>query len=264
LAVAGCLSHQVSSRRGGTDEVATSVGWIGLAGDEAVAEEIVDDGDDVAGVDVEGVGELSLRAGGLVAQRAQDGKVSEAQAGQESGGHSVVCLSSKQREWVRRHVEERGRRNTWTRHPPYGTVPPMIGIDQRSIFVGVWEGREELLATAWTAAGTAHGRLSIAGGPGDGLLVDYTEQRDTTTMSGHGILFGDGWWWFDSYGFFPAVPGTASWRDGELLLERRGERGRTVTVLRGTGGILEQWIDTAVPADGPLMPLLRGTYTRRD
>jgi hypothetical protein len=105
--------------------------------------------------------------------------------------------------------------------------------------------------------------LSIAEGPAGGLLLDYVERREGLTMTGHGVLSGRRWWWFDSYGFSPDAPGTADWRDGELVLERRSERGRNVTVLRAVGDRLEQRIDTAVPADGPLLPLLRGTYARR-
>lgn len=139
----------------------------------------------------------------------------------------------------------------------------MIGDDQLSAFIGEWSGDEQLSATAWTAAGTADGELSIVAGPGRGLLIDYAEERDGATMTGHGVLSGDGWWWFDSYGFTPATPGTAAWRDGELVLERRSNRGRTVTTLRADGGSLEQRIDTAVPPDAPLVPLLRAIYDRR-
>lgn len=140
----------------------------------------------------------------------------------------------------------------------------MIRSDQLTALIGSWAGEEQLSATAWTAAGTAHGQLSIVAGPDGGLLVDYAEQRDGATMTGHGVLAGDGWWWFDSYGFLPALPGTVEWRDGELLLERRSDRGRTMTTLGVTGGRLEHRIDTAVPADGPLVPLLRATYARQD
>jgi hypothetical protein len=138
----------------------------------------------------------------------------------------------------------------------------MISDDQLSGLLGGWTGEERLSATAWTAAGTAQGTLSISAGPGGGLLIDYAEDRDGARMAGHGVLAGDGWWWFDSYGFIPATPGTAAWRDGELVLERRSDRGRTVTVLRIVGGYLEQRIDTAVPADAPLVPLLRASYAR--
>jgi hypothetical protein len=138
----------------------------------------------------------------------------------------------------------------------------MIGDDQLSALIGEWTGDEQLSATAWTTAGTARGMLSIVAGPGGGLLVDYAEERDGARMTGHGVLSGEGWWWFDSYGFTPVTPGTAAWKDGELILERRSDRGRTVTVLRIAGGRLEQRIDSAVPADAPLVPLLRGTYAR--
>ena len=92
----------------------------------------------------------------------------------------------------------------------------------------------------------------------------YAEDRDGATMTAHGVVFGSGWWWFDSYGFTPTVPGTAEWRDGQLVLDRSSERGRTVTVLRIRDGQLGHDIDTAVPADGPLLPLLRASYARKD
>jgi hypothetical protein len=136
--------------------------------------------------------------------------------------------------------------------------------DQLSAMLGVWEGDEELSATAWTEAGKARGTISVSAGPGDGLILDYAEDRDGTTMTAHGVVFGSGWWWFDSYGFTPTVPGTAEWRDGQLVLDRSSERGRTVTVLRIRGGRLEHDIDTAVPADAPLLPLLRASYARKD
>ena len=128
---------------------------------------------------------------------------------------------------------------------------------------GAWEGDEELSATAWTDAGKARGTVSVKPGPGGGLILYYAEDRDGAIMTGHGVVFGDGWWWFDSYGFTPTTPGTAEWRGNELVLTRRSERGKTVTVLRVRDGRLEQDLDTAVPADAPLVPLLRGSYARK-
>jgi hypothetical protein len=140
----------------------------------------------------------------------------------------------------------------------------MSDDDQVSAMFGLWEGEEELFATGWTDAGTARGVISVAAGPGGGLILDYSEDRDGATMTGHGVVFASKWWWFDSYGFTPTAPGTAEWRDDELVLVRRSERGRTVTVLRIRDGRLEQDIDTAMPAGGPLVPLLRGSYLRTD
>jgi len=140
----------------------------------------------------------------------------------------------------------------------------MISHDQLSGLAGQWAGDEQLSATAWTPAGTARGMLSIAPGPGGALLIDYAEDRDGTVMTGHGVLSGDNWWWFDSYGFIPAIPGTAAWADGELVLERRRDQGRTVTTLRIVDGHLEQRIDTSVPPQAPLVPMLRGTYARQE
>ena len=144
-----------------------------------------------------------------------------------------------------------------------GKLWGMSGDDRLAAMFGAWEGDEELSATAWTDAGKARGTVSVQGGPGGGLVLDYAEDRDGSIMTGHGVVFGDGWWWFDSYGFTPTAPGTAEWRGDELVLTRRSERGKTVTVLRIRDGRLEQDLDTAVPADAPLVPLLRGSYARK-
>lgn len=140
----------------------------------------------------------------------------------------------------------------------------MISDHQRNALTGTWVGEEQLLPTAWTDAGTAYGTISIANGQSGALVIDYHQKRSGETMAGLGVLFGDKWWWFDTYGFVPSEPGRAIWQHGELLLERRSDRGRTVTTLGVKDGNLVQRIDTAVPADGPLRPLLRGVYGRRD
>jgi hypothetical protein len=129
--------------------------------------------------------------------------------------------------------------------------------------VGIWVGQEQLLPTLWTPAGTAEGKFVIAEAPSGGVFVDYTETRDGSgTLSGHGVLVDDGWWWFDTYGFVPTQPGTASWDDGTLILERRSERGRTIMRLEIRDGVLHQEINTAAPADADLVPMLVGQYTR--
>jgi hypothetical protein len=137
----------------------------------------------------------------------------------------------------------------------------MIGYDKLTQFLGGWEGAEQLFATAWTPAGQAQAVVTLSPGPNDALLLDYVEERDGMTMTGHGVIAAGAWWWFDSYGFTPTTPGTSRWESGELILERSSERGRTTTTLAIVDGRLEQRIDTAVPADAELTPLLRGTYT---
>jgi hypothetical protein len=84
-----------------------------------------------------------------------------------------------------------------------GFVPREIGIPWReriASMLGAWEGDEELSATAWTEAGKARGTISVHAGPGGGLILDYAEDRDGATMTGHGVVFGAGWWWFDAAG----------------------------------------------------------------
>jgi hypothetical protein len=138
----------------------------------------------------------------------------------------------------------------------------MISSDQLTDLIGSWAGSEQLFPTAWTAAGSADGVLTIRTGPGDALLLDYEQRSDVVTLNGHGVIAADRWWWFDSYGFIPAAPGTARLLDGRLLLERSSGRGRTLTTLELVGGKLEQRIDSAVPADAELIPLMRSSYTR--
>ncbi|MFE6994828.1 hypothetical protein ACFVAE_02615 [Microbacterium sp. NPDC057659] len=126
---------------------------------------------------------------------------------------------------------------------------------------GCWAGEEEVFATAWTPAGRARAELVLAGGPGDALIVDYSETRADGSMTGHGVVREDGWWWFDSYGFVPASPGTATWNAGELVLERRSERGRNVMILASDGERLTMRL-FAASGDGELEPLVAGEYRR--
>jgi hypothetical protein len=139
----------------------------------------------------------------------------------------------------------------------------MIGADKLSVLVGDWEGDEELFATAWTAPGRARATLSVGAGPGGGLLIDYAEEREGATMTGHGVLADDGWWWFDSYGFVPRRAGEGRLARRRTDLGAPQRTGRTVAVFALNNRRLEQRIDTAVPADGALVPLLRGIYSRR-
>lgn len=130
--------------------------------------------------------------------------------------------------------------------------------------LGDWTGTEELYPTAWTEAGSARGALSIEPGP-DGILLDYVESRDGAAgapLVAHAVVAGAGFWWFDTYGFTPATPGTAVWDGETLVLDRRSDRGRTVMRLRPERDRLMLELDTAVPADADPSPLVRGVYTR--
>ncbi len=140
----------------------------------------------------------------------------------------------------------------------------MIGHDKLNDLVGTWTGEERLLPTPWTSAGTAQGTFVIAEAPHGGVSIDYTGTRDgSVALSGHGVLVDQGWWWFDSFGFVPMHPGSASWDDASLLLERRSERGRTIVRLQVQDGRLHHEIRTAVPADAEPIPMLVGEYERR-
>ena len=131
--------------------------------------------------------------------------------------------------------------------------------------LGDWTGTEELFPTEWTAAGSARGALSVEPGP-DGILLDYVESRDGADgapLVAHAVIAGAGFWWFDTYGFTPEAPGTATWEGDALVLDRRSDRGRTVTRLRADGDRLSLELGTAVPADAEPAPLVRGVYTRQ-
>jgi len=129
--------------------------------------------------------------------------------------------------------------------------------------LGDWAGDEELFPTPWTSAGTARGALTVEPGPG-GVLLDYVELQDAGHLLAHAVIAGTGFWWFDSYGFVPEAPGTATWDGDTLVLDRRSGRGRTIMRLRRTGERLEAALDTAAPADAEPAPLMRATYARQD
>lgn len=129
--------------------------------------------------------------------------------------------------------------------------------------LGDWSGEEQLFPTPWTSAGTARGALTVEPGPG-GVLLDYVELQDEGHLLAHAVVAGAGFWWFDSYGFVPQAPGSATWDDETLVLDRRSDRGRTIMRLRREGARLEVALDTAVPADAEPAPLMRASYTRQD
>lgn len=138
-----------------------------------------------------------------------------------------------------------------------------MAVDERyAALVGEWTGVEEVFSTAWTDAGHAQGALSIAPGPG-GIIIDYVEQRDDATLTAHGVVSGDGFWWFDTAGFVPTQPGMAGWQDDLLVLDRHGAGGRTVMGLHPVGGALVVNIATATAEDPALKPLVSGRYTQR-
>jgi hypothetical protein len=145
----------------------------------------------------------------------------------------------------------------------------MISHNQLIPFLGQWDGYEQFEATPWSKVGRGHATLTIGPAPGSGpasesggLILDYAQTRFGASMTGHGVLIGEQWWWFDSYGFTPASPGTATLSDdGWLVFERSSERGRNVTRLRVADRQLVQEIEAAMPADAPLTLMLRGTYS---
>ncbi len=138
-----------------------------------------------------------------------------------------------------------------------------MAVDERyARVVGEFAGDEEQFATEGTTAGHAQGVLSITPGP-NGIIIDYVQTRDEGRFVAHGVVAGDGFWWFDTAGFVPERPGVAGWQDDLLVLDRSSERGRTVMGLHPVDGGLALTIATATADDPTLKPLLSGRYTRR-
>ena len=124
----------------------------------------------------------------------------------------------------------------------------MIGHDQRvssglpTFLVGAFEGEERVHATQWVPArdvmATARGESAVAGA----TIVVHHEQRAGDEIPFAALnVFGLGstpelvvLWSFDSYGASPDPPARGSWRDGELVLDRRTPRGVSRTVYRQT------------------------------
>jgi hypothetical protein len=144
-------------------------------------------------------------------------------------------------------------------------LPGSRDLPREAALLGTWSGREDLFATAWTQPAVWSAQITIAPAPGEGLLLDYEAgTSDGTALTGHGVVIGDGFWWFDSFGFVPDRPGVARWADGALVLERTSDRGFTAMTFSVRGSHLEQEIVTAVPSDAPRAPLLSGRYAQLD
>jgi hypothetical protein len=138
--------------------------------------------------------------------------------------------------------------------------------DRLAVLVGDWQGEEALAASPWAAAGTARGRLTVRAALGDeALLLDYAQERDgAVTLTGHGIVAAEdlGWWWFDSLGARPQVPGAGAWVDGALVLERVTPRGTNRTALHVDGDVLEQRIAVCLAGESAFAELVVGRYRR--
>lgn len=131
-----------------------------------------------------------------------------------------------------------------------------------SPFLGTWVGREHIAVAGSSSAAEAEASFVLTEIPGIGVLVEYAQRRLDQSVTGRGIIAGDGWWWFDTAGARPSEPGTARVVDGVLVLDRRTASTRTVVRLSLHDDVLVQMLDAATPAGGPLQPAVRGSYAR--
>lgn len=108
--------------------------------------------------------------------------------------------------------------------------------------VGDWIGDEQIGASAWSDAGTAHSRLSFH--PvcdGAFLAVEYDEDGGPS-MKGHGVIGFDKkaqaytLHWFDNAGAPPSTYARGTFENGVLAFEHDygGHLGRTVFALDDT------------------------------
>jgi hypothetical protein len=145
-------------------------------------------------------------------------------------------------------------------------------MDALEPLLGHWAGAETLAPSAWSAGGTATGRLRLRpAADGRIVLLDAVQERDgAVTLDGHGVLSPAGdpgayrWHWFDSLGFFAADAGTGAWADDALVLRRSSPRGINQTVIARDGDALVQEISFLASGADAFAPVLSGRYARAD
>ncbi|HEY2624590.1 DUF1579 family protein [Dyella sp. Tek66A03] len=140
-----------------------------------------------------------------------------------------------------------------------------------SALAGDWIGDEQIATTRWGQGGPAvghiHARLELGG---RALVQDYREERDgKTALQVHAVFVAGpehdqyGLYWFDSYGFTPAVPAPGLWDGQRLTFVRSSSRGQTrhVYELLGEGAFLlklESSFDSGVSWES----VMTGSYRR--
>ncbi|MEV7093419.1 DUF1579 family protein [Amycolatopsis sp. NPDC051045] len=143
--------------------------------------------------------------------------------------------------------------------------------DALKAFVGGWTGTEELAASPWAPASTAHAdceyRLALNG---FAVLQHYRQRReDGAEFLGHNVFTVDPdtgetlWYGFDSYGFPPESPARGSWTGATLTLEKKTARGAARHRLTPEGATLTHEIDVRMGENDAFSPFLRARYTRK-
>ncbi|MFG1639112.1 DUF1579 family protein [Amycolatopsis sp. NPDC049252] len=144
--------------------------------------------------------------------------------------------------------------------------------DALQAFAGDWAGTEELAASPWAPASTAHAdceyRLALNG---FALIQQYRQRReDGTEFLGHNIFTADPqtgetlWYGFDSYGFPPESPARGDWDGATLVLAKKTARGVARHRLTPDGDTLTHEIDVKLGDDDEFSPFLRARYHRKN
>jgi hypothetical protein len=140
--------------------------------------------------------------------------------------------------------------------------------DQLAFLVGSLHGPEQMHATQWAPAGTAHGRvrgeLDV-----DGLVLvqhQVQERAGDAVFRAVNVFMADPagrvlLYPFDSVGHPPEVPAVGSWDGGDLVFERSTPRGSARTTYTPTADGYT-WSKQFRPPDGPWQPMIDGRLTR--
>ncbi|WP_410637068.1 DUF1579 family protein [Amycolatopsis sp. lyj-346] len=144
--------------------------------------------------------------------------------------------------------------------------------DALRALVGDWTGTEDLAASAWAPASTAHADCEYRMALNGFAVVQHYRQRreDGSEFLGHNVFTADPatgetlWYGFDSYGFPPESPARGRWTGTTLTLEKQTARGVARHRLTPEGATLTHEIDVRMGENAVFSPFLRARYTRKD
>ena len=142
--------------------------------------------------------------------------------------------------------------------------------EKLALFVGDWDGEEEIFPNPWGPGGPGRGRWNFRlDASGFNLIHDFSEVRDGGyRFDAHGVLTVDPvandyvWFWFDSYGFPPLSPSRGAWQGAVLTLEKITPRGVGRSVFEfGSDGFAYR-VETKLTGSTQFIPVMAGRFVR--
>jgi hypothetical protein len=143
--------------------------------------------------------------------------------------------------------------------------------DVLRLMAGDWSGDEQIAATRWGPGGAAKARVQSALQLGGKLLVqDYREERDgKPALEAHAVFVAEAeqgefsLYWFDNYGFVPAVPAPGHWDGRQLVFLRSSPRGQTRHIYAPQDdGSYTLVLESSFDGGASWEPVLSGSYRR--